>query len=98
MALPVQGEVVCCITTGTPFQHSSGGRSMRCAYACLSARTSAGAQPGSTVMRIPDIVRRGMLGVLYVVTAQMGLTLDTVQGFAAAVWPPPVLPVRPLGL
>jgi PAS domain S-box-containing protein len=39
-------------------------------------------------MRIPDIVRMGVLGVLYVVTAQMGLTLDAVNGFAAAVWPP----------
>src|SRR4029453_5505215 len=53
-----------------------------------AARTSAVAQPGSTVMRIPDIVRMGVLGVLYVVTAQMGLTLDAVNGFAAAVWPP----------
>ena len=39
-------------------------------------------------MRTLDVVRMGVLGVLYVATAKMGLTLDAVQGFAAAVWPP----------
>jgi PAS domain S-box-containing protein len=35
-----------------------------------------------------DVVRVGVLSVLYVATAQMGLALDAVQGFAAVVWPP----------
>ena len=39
-------------------------------------------------MRMPDAVRVGVLGVLYVATAKVGLSLDAVHGFAAAVWPP----------
>ena len=39
-------------------------------------------------MRTRDIVRLGVLAVLYVLTAKMGLALDAVNGFAAAVWPP----------
>ena len=39
-------------------------------------------------MRIPDAVHVGVLGVLYVATAKVGLSLDAVHGFAAAVWPP----------
>jgi PAS domain S-box-containing protein len=39
-------------------------------------------------MRMPDVVRLGVLGVLYIVTAKAGLSLDAVHGFAAAVWPP----------
>ena len=39
-------------------------------------------------MQTRDVVRMGVLGVLYVATAQLGLSLDAVYGFAAAVWPP----------
>ena len=39
-------------------------------------------------MRMPDAVRVGVLGILYVATAKVGLSLDAVHGFAAAVWPP----------
>jgi PAS domain S-box-containing protein len=39
-------------------------------------------------MRMRDVVPIGVLSVLYVATAQMGLALDAVNGFAAAVWPP----------
>jgi PAS domain S-box-containing protein len=39
-------------------------------------------------MRTSDIVRAAALGVIYVVTARAGLSLDAVHGFAAAVWPP----------
>jgi integral membrane sensor domain MASE1 len=39
-------------------------------------------------MRMPDVVRVGVLGVFYVAAAKMGLSLDAVYGFAAAVWPP----------
>jgi PAS domain S-box-containing protein len=37
---------------------------------------------------MPDVMRLGVLVVLYVVTAQVGLSLDAVHGFAATVWPP----------
>ena len=39
-------------------------------------------------MRMANIVRAATLGVIYVVTARAGLSLDAVHGFAAAVWPP----------
>jgi PAS domain S-box-containing protein len=39
-------------------------------------------------MRMTDVVRAAALGVIYVVTARVGLSLDAVHGFAAAVWPP----------
>ena len=39
-------------------------------------------------MRMSDVVRMGVLGVLYMATAKLGLALDAVQGFATAVWPP----------
>jgi len=39
-------------------------------------------------MRMPDVVRMGGLTILYVATAKVGLSLDAVHGFAAAVWPP----------
>jgi len=39
-------------------------------------------------MRLPDIVRLGVLCVIYFATAKFGLSLDAVSGFAAAVWPP----------
>jgi two-component system, NarL family, sensor histidine kinase FusK len=39
-------------------------------------------------MRIRDAMRLAVLSVLYVPTAQMGLALDVVHGFAVAVWPP----------
>jgi integral membrane sensor domain MASE1 len=37
---------------------------------------------------MPDVMRLGVPVVLYVVTAQVGLSLDAVHGFAATVWPP----------
>jgi PAS domain S-box-containing protein len=37
---------------------------------------------------MPVIVRAGLLGVIYIATAKLGLSLDAVSGFAAAVWPP----------
>ena len=37
-------------------------------------------------MRI--VVRMGVLGVIYIITARLGLSLDAVSGFAAVVWPP----------
>src|SRR5262249_8227412 len=42
----------------------------------------------SKTMRLPDIVRLGVLGAIYFATAKFGLSLDAVSGFAAAVWPP----------
>jgi len=39
-------------------------------------------------MRMPVVVRAGLLGIIYVATAKVGLSLDAVSGFAAAVWPP----------
>src|SRR4030095_2743630 len=39
-------------------------------------------------MRWSDGLRMGVLGVLYVATGKLGLALDAVHGFAAAVWPP----------
>lgn len=39
-------------------------------------------------MRIPVVVQAGLLGVIYVATAEVGLSLDAVGGVAAAVWPP----------
>ncbi len=39
-------------------------------------------------MRLLDIVRLGVLCVIYFATAKFGLSLDAVSGFAAAVWPP----------
>src|SRR5262249_31991675 len=39
-------------------------------------------------MGISDAVRMGVLCVIYFVTAQLGLSLDAVSGFATAVWPP----------
>ena len=38
-------------------------------------------------MRMSVVVRAGLLGVIYVATAKLGLSLDAVSGFAAAVWP-----------
>ena len=38
-------------------------------------------------MRMANIVRAAALGVIYVVTARAGLSLDALHGFAAAVWP-----------
>jgi PAS domain S-box-containing protein len=43
-------------------------------------------------------MRLGGLGVLYVVTAMVGLSLDAVSGFAAAVWPPSGLALAALVL
>jgi integral membrane sensor domain MASE1 len=37
---------------------------------------------------MPVVVRVGVLSVIYVATAQVGLSLDALHGFAAAVWPP----------
>ena len=37
---------------------------------------------------MPVIVRAGLLGVIYIATAKVGLSLDAVSGFAATVWPP----------
>lgn len=39
-------------------------------------------------MRTLDVVRMGVLCVLYFATAKFGLSLDAVHGFAAAVWAP----------
>jgi len=39
-------------------------------------------------MSMPDVVRVGVLCVIYFATAKFGLSLDAVSGFAAAVWPP----------
>jgi len=39
-------------------------------------------------MSLPDIMRIEVVCVLYFVTATFGLSLDTVSGFATAVWPP----------
>jgi PAS domain S-box-containing protein len=37
---------------------------------------------------LADLVRMGLLGAIYVGAAKVGLSLDAVSGFAAAVWPP----------
>jgi PAS domain S-box-containing protein len=37
---------------------------------------------------MPDLVRMGILCSIYVSAAKLGLSLDAVSGFAAAVWPP----------
>lgn len=39
-------------------------------------------------MRTPDVIRVGVLCIVYFATAKFGLSLDAVSGFAAAVWPP----------
>src|SRR5215470_6354333 len=39
-------------------------------------------------MSLPDIMRMGVVCVLYFATATFGLSLDAVSGFATAVWPP----------
>jgi PAS domain S-box-containing protein len=37
---------------------------------------------------LADLMRMGLLGAIYVGAAKVGLSLDAVSGFAAAVWPP----------
>ena len=60
-----------------------------CTFACCRFRTQvAYDQLWSNTVSIPDLVRLGVLCVIYFATAKFGLSLDAVSGFAAAVWPP----------
>src|SRR5262249_40063694 len=58
-------------------------------FACPGAWTPVATDPlWSNTMRLPDIVRVGVLCAIYFATGKFGLSLDAVSGFATAVWPP----------
>src|SRR5918912_1574445 len=62
-------------------------------FACLRVGTQVayagcGTAVWSEGVKISDVVRMGGLCVVYLATAKLGLSLDAVSGFAAAVWPP----------